>query len=191
MFFLSRFFGKIFRWKEKREAQKFFIERIDHLAVVIIDMQEYFLNHHPGRIVRKMIANQQNMLGLCARLDIPVIVLEYAKHGKTVRELKKSLRKVWRKRTIIKRSSDGFQKTALVDHLVKLQIKTLLFMGINASACVLDTAKSALSEGFEIITADDLISDPSDWSMYKSETWYRENGIFVYKSPNLLKSIET
>jgi nicotinamidase-related amidase len=53
-------------------------------------------------------------------------------------------------------------------------------MGINASACVRDTANSAISLKYRIATADDVIADEVGYDgRKKSRQWYEANGHFL------------
>jgi len=47
-------------------------------------------------------------------------------------------------------------------------------MGINAGACVKETAQSAVDMGFEIITSDEVVACSCSVGYMP---WYRKNGI--------------
>jgi len=54
-------------------------------------------------------------------------------------------------------------------------------MGMNASACVADTAFTASEIGFNFRTSYDVIEDnDKKKEKEKSDIWYIKNGIFAY-----------
>lgn len=150
-------------------------------AVLLIDMQPGFL----GKMSKKktqLVSYQVGFIRECARLDIPVIVLEFAGQGDTLPELMDEVRLVPRNRQMTKLRDDGFMGTCLDRVLRELGVKKLVFMGVNASFCVRKTAESAMELGYEIITGDHLIANVNKCRclpcLSKSRDWYLANGVF-------------
>ncbi|NTW13898.1 MAG: cysteine hydrolase [Candidatus Moranbacteria bacterium] len=150
-----------------------------NLAVILIDMQEPFFKNirtkHKGRILRA----QKSALRQCIRHDIPVCVVEYVDCGDTLPDLRELLRKVPRTVTLVKSKDDAFTNRKLAKVLKDWHAGRLILMGINADACVLDTAQSAVRRGYEIITAPALIAGTSWHSENDSIDWYSKNGSVV------------
>lgn len=150
------------------------------LAVILIDMQDGFLGALWGKKRDELIGAQVRVLEYCTKNDVPVFVLEYRHHGKTVEELRRSLGRVPRVHTIPKSFDDGFDRTDLDQQLRAVGAGHLLLMGINASFCVYDTARSARKLGYSLITATSLILDVNTrMTMRRAYRWYRVNGIMT------------
>lgn len=147
-------------------------------TVVLIDMQEDFIrNLRVG--VENLIKNQIKILRNCAMYDIPCAVLEYVGYGSTASVLAEELHSIRRCVTFPKQSNSGFLNFALDPKLKLWGSSRLLLMGINAEYCVRATAWDAIRNGYEIVTAPELISgrpqdDPNDCI-----NWYRENGNLI------------
>ena len=160
-----------------------------NIAVMLIDMQSVFTERIEKEELKIMIDNQLIILDLCAKHDIPLIVLEYNGHKETLVILQEKIKKIVTKQIIIKSENDGFNNTSLSLQLKEWQIKTILLMGVNASACVWATARSAIERGYNIITSKQLIADSPDWCGEK-KGWYVENGIFCPDTQDLLAKIK-
>lgn len=212
---------------QQRTAQT---ERIPSkkLAVLLIDMHDSFLKEVAEEEREREIPYQLDVLNYCKDNNIPVIVLEYELYGETVPVLKKKVDSLPVKEYITKSYDDGFfklkpnikpfqsygrptklhdddfLKTELEDKLRAYGVDSILLMGINASGCVLKTAKSAVKLGFKIITSKDLIADP-DWHVTggiiitkegkhgtsdNSAPWYKEHGIYKDNYKELFELIK-
>lgn len=148
------------------------------LTVVMVDMQEYFLSDLSKERVAKLIRHQKKVLEYCLKHDIPVVVLEYAYCGSTIPELRKLVKKLRRKRFFLKQCDDGFESVigSLHDILQEWQTGKLIFMGVNATVCVRQTAESAKDKGYQVLTSPRLVED-SERGKGSSMKWYVRNGI--------------
>lgn len=147
------------------------------MAALIIDMQLDFLDKVPRKRRDQIVENQIKIIKLCAQKDIPLFILEYQGHGKTISKLRREIKRVRIKKTIIKKNDDGFLKTNLALKLKRLGITQVLLMGINASACVQRTGGGAIKNGFNIITSKKLIADP--WHLTQDDmSWFKKNGLY-------------
>lgn len=171
---------------EERVVKK---QGVGNLAVLLIDMQEWFLNSIEYEERHREIPYQLEVLEYCKNNSIPVFVLEYKDCGPTVKILKDKVDSLEKKVYITKNFDDGFVKTDLAKQLRKNNIDTVLVMGINASACVLSTASGAIMAGFKVMTSDDLIADPRSYGYNESIEWYIENGIYKDDYKDLLELI--
>lgn len=164
-------------------------KEVGHLAVLVIDMQEWFLTAIEYDEKLKEIPYQLEVLEYCKENNIPVFVLEYKNCGQTIKLLKDKIDGLKDKTYVTKPYDDGFAQTDLAELLRKSSIDTVLLMGINASACVLSTAAGAVMSGFKVMTSKDLISDPRCYERDESVSWYKENGIYRDNYKDLLDLI--
>jgi nicotinamidase-related amidase len=153
-------------------------------AVIIIDMQEFFLDKFPKPIVKQLIANQKWILDVCLKKGLPFILIEYKTRsifrGPTISPIK-NLVKNSVIQTIIKENNSAFTKTNLDIILKSHGIKKILLLGINANACVQDTAIAAIFRGYRVITAQGIMTSASrsDMSLSKkNKQWFAENTVF-------------
>ena len=158
------------------------------IAVLIIDMQDFFLNKFTDGKRKTLIRNQCKVIDFCAKRKIPLIFLEYKDRGNTVTILQKSLENISCVKTITKDSNGGFTDTDLDETLKNHNVKSVVLMGINASGCVQDTAIGALNRGYEIVTSKDIIASSTmrDSNLNTSRKWYSKNGLFFEGIDELL-----
>lgn len=155
------------------------IPNFGEIAVILIDMQSVFVEQIPKHKRIQMVGSQKIILELCELLDIPVCFIEVADNefvtfGETISELQFSA--IPRKKVIKKTFRDGFENKELKETLQAWGKKRLLFAGIFANLCVLSTAKSAISAGFEIMTSPSLIAGSSEEGLKGCIPWFKENG---------------
>ncbi len=124
-------------------------------AVIIVDMQKFFLNNFTPKNRGLLIANQIEVIKLCVKKKLPFIIFEYKCRGifrgKLISQINNIIKNSYRE-TLIKESNSGFTKTNLDSILKNLKIKNILIMGINANGCVQDTAIGAIHRGFIEVT---------------------------------------
>ena len=149
----------------------------DMLVVILIDMQQYFIRGLKKENKERIIANQIFIIKWCAQENIPIVVLEYEKYGKTIDVLIKELKEVKYLRVISKSRPDGFYDTKLAYTLNQVNADNLFLMGIDANVCVRSTAIGAMVNGFKFITSEDVIDGVRNDD--NSIPWYRENGTVV------------
>ncbi len=146
-------------------------------AVVVVDMQDSFLKEHSERLRKRMISAQIDVLDACRRFGTPVVTLEYKGYGRTIGKISRAVKRVDQYSFLKKRFDNGFNEDNLKNELSKLNAQNLLFMGINASACVLYTAQGARKRGFGVATSKHLISDYSGNTRMATE-WFQRNGTY-------------
>ncbi len=165
----------------------------NNLAVVLIDMQDFFLKHFKPEIVKTLVINQSKVIDLCIKNKVPIIVLEYkckgVFRGETIIELRRKIKNVSETLIVIKESNGGFTNTDLDKILKNIKCKKILLMGINANGCVQDTAISALHKGYVVMTSKGIIASAhrNDMELSKrNEAWYKENTIFFEDTKDLI-----
>ncbi len=158
------------------------------LAVMLIDMQTEFVPKLFDCDQKKLYdAHAKVMQKLCIDDYVPLIRVIYAGSGSIVPETKKYLDMCQIVTPHVKSSPSAFEKySRLYPKLKKMEIDTLFIMGINASACVYETAIDAsLEKKFKVITADDVIADCIRLrlkSPNKRKEEFITNGITYYDS---------
>ncbi len=165
-------------------------------AVILIDMQDFFLKQHTPENRRALIANQSKVIECCQKNKIPLILFEYKTRGiyrgSTTKSLLEKIKKVPEVLTLIKESNSAFTDTDLHAILTAMKCKKLLVMGINANACVQDTTISAIQRGYKVVIAKGLtastLQDGKDFSP-KNEAWYKEHSLFLENTQDAIKEI--
>ena len=130
------------------------------LSVLLIDMQEPYVRNIAHEERRTLVRSQMRTLLLCAKYDIPTIVLEYRGDGPTIEPLASAVRALPRHSRVEKSSRCAFFKTELHTILRARRSGHLIVMGTNTSACVRDSVAGALRLGYGVSTSPDLIADP-------------------------------
>ena len=144
-------------------------------AVVIIDMQTFYMEGIPH--IDTIVENQQRVIRQCLRQGLPMAVLEYGGESKTVTELVSLVDLSSFKGYFTKVCDDGFTNFDFVFHLGLWKRMSILFMGVDAGYCVLDTAKSAYNWGYDVLSAECLIGGNVD----KARPWFLEKGRYLVK----------
>lgn len=151
------------------------------IAVIVVDMQDFFLQHFNNSIRNTLIENQLKVLDLCAKHNIPLVIVEYKAGGKmrgsTTHKINQRIKTIPHK-LIIKENNSAFTKTDLDKTLQSFNVKEVFIMGINANACVQDTAMSALHRGYQVIISKECTASASRGDMdlsKRNEEWYRKN----------------
>lgn len=158
----------------------------DGLVVILVDMQEYFLQNIDLLKRAKIINEQIKVIWFCIKNNIPIVVLEYRRCGPTINQLLSEIKKVPINKFVLKDYDNGFDETGLEEILNDLGGKNLLFMGVNANVCVRLTAEGALIRNFKIISSDDLITGPKHQNDHTE--WYIKNGVYFNSTEELLKT---
>ena len=161
----------------------------NNIAVVLVDMQDFFLEKFDKEKVKELILNQNKVLELCGVNKIPLIVLEYRGRGKTISALQKCIKKITDVCVVIKENNSGFRDTNLDKLLKNKGVKKIILMGINGSGCVQDTAIGALKRGYKIMTSKGVIASNTmrDANLATSKKWYSKNGKFFESVEGLLE----
>ncbi len=170
---------------------------LKNLAVIIVDMQDFFLKNFNTDIKRKLISNQIEIIDFCVKNKVPFIITEYKCRGifrgKTINKIQSKLKEV-KTQKIIKLHNSGFTKTNLDQILNDLKIKKLLIIGINANACVQDTTIGARHRGYKIFVSKGVMacSSRKDFELSKrNEKWFEKNTTLFKNVGELQKYLRT
>jgi hypothetical protein len=139
-------------------------------------MQAGFLRRLSEEELAALVDAQVAVIRHCVAQKYPIVLVETHGEGSTIPQL---YREVMQTNfvTITKHDDDGFRGTELRRILQSLAVDALLLMGVNANACVKETAITAKDLGFRIITAEDLIKDCCACCIHtdKFRVWYQDN----------------
>ncbi len=153
-------------------------------GVLIIDMQDYFLEKIWWSARRRIKKNQKRVIRFCSETDTPVINITTERRGSTQKEISEALEGVSKVVYLEKYRDDAFTKEDLESQLRYWSINALCIMGLYASACVRSTAISAKRMRFEIVTSSDIIADRRFEA--GSNQWYIQNGLYFKKTADLI-----
>lgn len=162
------------------------------LAVLVIDMQEFFLKNLDPDIRTKLIDSQIDVLRYCALHNIPVVVLENQKEDSeirtTVQELKDYIDLVPRHLYIDKYKNNGFTNPTLKEILREWGSNNLYFMGVNATACIKATWRGA-RKSLGRYTSSAVIADSKDKDQAQYIPWFDRTGNYHDDHMDLLKRV--
>ena len=166
------------------------------VAVLLIDMQEFFLQHFDKHIRKELVDNQISVLNFCIKNKLPIIATEYKCRGifrgHMITTLHKKLGKALA-HIVVKESNSGFTKTELDQVLKDLKVKRLLIMGINANACVQDTTIGAISRGYKVLISKGIIASAGRKDLEISKRnmkWYKAHSNFFETPKELIIHLE-
>jgi len=132
-------------------------------ALIVVDIQEKLLP--PIWEKQQLLKNSQLLIRLAKILDIPAIVTtQYAKGlGGTVPEVADLLPE---REAIDKVMFSCFGSEVFCSMLKKLPGRrtTVLLCGMETHICVMQTALSALREGYLVHVASDAVSSRTEWN---------------------------
>lgn len=132
------------------------MEKINNLAVVIIDMQEPFMAQVERSAIDTILSNQKTIISICKKRRIPIILVEYYGYEETCEEVKSQLKGCIAK-TFVKKQNSAFTSLSFISFLKNSGIENILISGLFGNACVFATSLDATSKGYKVITSDDLI----------------------------------
>lgn len=147
--------------------------KIPNFAVVLVDMQFFFVEWILSEERKTMIQAQLAVIRLCRELDIQLVVLEYTGWGDTISPLREELLLCQNVIFLEKDWQDGFLFSELENALNRLSLKNLFFMGVNANGCVRATASTAIKKGCAVYTHSSVIAQKHGQD--KNLNWYQEN----------------
>lgn len=138
-------------------------ENHTNTAVVIIDMQSYFMSRVSERKktensekIATLLSSQMALIQKAKDRNIPIIFIEYeGDFGRTNYRLIDMV-KTYNNVRFYKKTSDGmfdsynFHREKLVRHLQRLGIGHLIVAGINGDACVLASIRGALKNNCSV-----------------------------------------
>jgi nicotinamidase-related amidase len=181
---------------------------MDNLAVLLIDMQKYFiesLKQEEFNENMEVLKNQARFFKSIKEKKFPIFMIEYKNYGKTNKNIRKELENQ-EVTKLIKESDGGFEritfKGKLVPriekemlsqrHALEVQetkdILNLLLMGINRYGCVYQTGLEAQDRNYAIITCEELMNGKHH-EFSKGKTWFNEKTKLYKTLTELLQNL--
>jgi nicotinamidase-related amidase len=137
------------------------MEKIDAstFGITIVDMQSHFLRSD----YKECIVNKhKEFLEHIKNKKIPIFVLEFKGKGKTIPEIKDIISK-YKSTHFKKKTSNGFESNRYAKTIKKYGISTMLYTGVYADQCVLNTAtEGKLKYNIDPIFCEDLMGYSTD-----------------------------
>jgi len=147
--------------------------RLDEAALIVIDMQEYFLNRRSHAYLpksKRIILRLKKLISLFKKINRPIIFTRHIDRdkyglmcrwwGEAIEEGDPLSRISDRLDTsgaevIIKHQYDAFLGTPLEEMLHKMGVRQVIITGVVAHLCCETTARSAFMRGFETFFVTD------------------------------------
>lgn len=173
-------------------------------AGIVVDMQTDFLKDFQLIKREEMIIEQLKAIGELQGYGIPMFVLEYKDHGETEERIRDAICYLGKIEPIIKEKESGFSNKHLEKILDKLNARNIILMGINSSACVIETAKGAKQRKYQVISAETIMGDTykidnelqvivkniEGSTIKESLDWYNENTYLFANSERLCNYVK-
>jgi len=143
----------------------------DKYAVLLIDMQEYFLrkpsklviassmDREPVTLRDVLVENQAALIRQCNDYGIPVCRVEWEDSGETISPLKELIEANPQHLYSSKNNWDAFFDSPLERRLKKRGVNHIVVSGFNADVCVISTMMGGVFLDFNVSTAKDLIAN--------------------------------
>lgn len=146
-------------------------------GLLLIDMQEKIFSSvsHGAELLAAMIKLLQGF----TILQIPIIVSEQYPQGlgETIWPIKNILGD--RYQPLIKSTFSCMDDHAFSSHILSMPIQQWILVGVEAHVCVLQTAKSLLRKGKEVVVLNDALSSRSIFDFSTAIAEMRDEGIRI------------
>jgi|GEM_PF-5162224 len=149
------------------------------IALVVVDMQPCFVDRLREGALAGLLAAQRTLIAECMAGEIDIVVIEYENEQATIPEIREMLGGYARLHRLAKARDCGFAGGRLREMLETLGVNAVMLTGVNASVCMLYTADCALGNGFEVMTAPQLMAGPPDHPDDDCVRWYGRHVMFA------------
>lgn len=162
-------------------------------AVLIIDMQKYFLQQLPNKVKNELLAHQMHILAFCKKNKIPVIFAKLENDTVSIGAIDTVLMNATKDlvcTVVNKRNNSAFTNTDLDTKLKQNKVSRLLVMGLNANACIQDTVIAALKRGYKVLAAEEIMASTSRGDLLlsrRNKEWYIKNTQFFNDVTSLIQ----
>lgn len=143
----------------------------DNAALVIIDMQPYFVtragndkDEENKKKVKEIIKTQIEAIKLARASQIPIVFIEYEGFGDTNEELKKATEGYSDVKHILKDtegmlSYNNNHTPEVIEYLSSKKVGHLIIIGANGGACVQESITSSLDHSYNVTAFSKGIAD--------------------------------
>jgi nicotinamidase-related amidase len=124
-----------------------------NLAVILIDMQEHFIQNNPEKLA--IVPSQIAVLRFLRAKGVPAFIVTGECYGALEPNLEREVQQfpLDQVHHLIKPYDSAFTCCEFNPLLQRRNVKKLFLMGINAGFCVYSTAVGALRLGYKVATA--------------------------------------
>ena len=158
--------------------------KAEEAGLLVIDMQEklFPLVDHPCEVLEKGL----KLIKGCQLLEIPIVVSEqYPKGlGLTIEAIRQAAGPEIK--SLTKTSFSCLKDAAFEKEINKMPRSQWILMGIEAHVCVLQTARSLIQAGKEVIIANDAISSRSSYDFSTAVAELRDMGARITSTETIV-----
>lgn len=152
-----------------------------NIAVVVIHMQNDFLNLVKKDKGEKLLEAQEGLFQACSENDLPIYLVEMVdrdtsiSYGATISQTEKAAKESSRYEKFKLSGGNVFVNGNIEQRAKQQSVDTICLTGVWGSYCVKQSAKGAQDCGFNVITSNDLIANPH----YKGRDfpWFETMGL--------------
>jgi nicotinamidase-related amidase len=144
-------------------------------VLIIIDVQDKLFKHIYNQ--KKLSKNIQKLIKTSQLFDIPIIIVEQEKLGKTIPEIRQLLGKSYQ--PISKIVFSCFKNKTFKEKLKQVKKKTCILVGIENHICINQTAHDLLENGYKVHVVEDAISSRNKMDIQSSIDKMRYSGIVI------------
>ncbi|HOJ43201.1 MAG TPA: isochorismatase family protein [Syntrophorhabdaceae bacterium] len=141
--------------------------------IVLIDLQERLMPAIYNR--EKVMENAIRLVRFSKIVNIPVIITEQEKLGKTMPELKNELKEAM---PVTKIHFNCFENETFLDLVKRHKRETLIIAGVEAHICVAQTALSRISD-YNVHVIEDAISSRVESNCRAAIERMRQAGVII------------
>ena len=158
-------------------------------ALIIIDMQKYFLDENPLPFQEKLLPNIKEALIVARSSGIPVIHIatRYSRDKSDWPQAWKHLDEIWclegtqgieileevkpleKEQVVVKTRFSAFYNSDLESVLQDLNVDTLFIAGYSSDVCVRMTALDAYNRGYNLVLLADCVHAAKEDTMHSIE----------------------
>ena len=125
---------------------------MDGVVLIIVDFQEKLAPHIED--VEEIVRNSRKLIKALDILDIPVVVTEQIKLGRTIPEISELIDNF---KPIEKTSFSCMKNRDFERKLKELNVKSCILIGIETHICILQTAIDLKRAGYEVYVVVDCV----------------------------------
>lgn len=140
-------------------ANQLNMSEISNLAVLLVDIQDGFLDKLYEKDREILLQTSKKMLNEAVKYQIPVVVVETKFKGSNFGNTSKELEEIYSQTTnkkVNKVRMNSFLGTSLDYQLSQLGSKNILIAGMNASECIKETIQGGVPN-YNFLSVDGLI----------------------------------
>jgi isochorismate hydrolase len=151
-----------------------------NLCLMLIDMSPELLQFYDkDKEEIPLLTKQIYLLKYCKTNNIPIIIIEPEKQETdiSINYFTSSLNQNYIK-YLKKEENNSFSNPELLRQLNYWKIQNILLGGIYTSICIHDTCQSAIKNGFNVLSSQDIVKDRNilpEYNRKKRVEWINQN----------------